>query len=132
MVNVRKTFLTLIFAITFVLGSISTLSALGHGMIMVNGRAVFSEPAPGNFKIEQETQQLELNYDDFSIQKDESLQVIHVVPESITSLRVTGSEKTSIAGKVESRGTVKIANKKGFVFYPGANFKVKKLTFDVR
>jgi filamentous hemagglutinin family protein len=92
-----------------------TLFAVPKNPEVVCGTAEFEQHLPDNLLISASDKTI-IDWDDFSIQKDEIVSFLQSSESSIVVNRVRGMNPTEISGRLESNGSLWIINPSGIVF----------------
>ncbi|MBI5368669.1 MAG: filamentous hemagglutinin N-terminal domain-containing protein, partial [Planctomycetes bacterium] len=105
------------------------------GATVVGGDAVVSQPDPNTVLVRQTSQRAILNWRRFSIDVNEYVRFEQPNATSIALNRVTGSEPSTILGRLSANGRVFLLNPNGILFGPSARVDVAGLlatTFDIQ
>ena len=94
---------------------LSSASASPNGGVVISGNADIANVG-NNTLINQSTNKAIINWQDFSINKNESVNFNQPNQNSITLNKVVGNEKSVIAGILKANGKVFLVNKNGVVF----------------
>ena len=111
--------------------SVSLMMALGAnvyalppGGTVTAGGATINHTKPGSMVINQSTQNVAINWQNFNIAAGESVQFVQPNSNSVALNRVTGSDPSSILGTLNANGKVFLVNPNGILFGKGASVNV--------
>ena len=111
--------------------SVSLMMALGanvHALppagSVTAGGATINNSKPGSMVINQSTQNVAINWQNFSIAAGESVQFVQPNSNAVALNRVTGSDPSSILGNLSANGKVFLINPNGILFGKGASVNV--------
>ncbi|MFQ5451184.1 MAG: filamentous hemagglutinin N-terminal domain-containing protein, partial [Nitrospinaceae bacterium] len=91
---------------------------------IVAGQGNIQQPTPQDMVVNQNTQQMIVNWQGFSIANTESVQFKQPGANSIALNRVTGADPSLIMGRLSANGQIFITNPSGVVFGPGSRIDV--------
>jgi filamentous hemagglutinin family protein len=117
----RSSFL---YFVSFVVLSPSLLFALPEGGQVVSGQATIQNPNANSLVINQSTNQLITNWQQFNIGASQSVRFNQPSASSVALNRVTSGDPSSILGSLSANGQVFITNPSGILFGPGARVNV--------
>lgn len=101
--------------------------ALPAGAQVVNGNVAVTSPSADRMNINQGSDKAIINWNSFSIQQGERVDVKQLSSSSVLLNRVTGGDISTIAGRLTATGKVFLVNPQGVVFAPGARVDVGSL-----
>lgn len=101
--------------------------ALPEGGEIVAGQGSIHQPTPQDLTINQNTNNLIINWQGFSIGSQQSVQFIQPDVNSVALNRVVGTDPSRIAGRLSANGQVFITNPSGVIFLPGSQVDVHGL-----
>ena len=107
--------------VSAILGSVIVGNASPSGGVVTSGNATINQNG-NTTNINQSSQKASINWQDFSIAKNETVNFNQPNQNSITLNRVIGNEKSIIDGALNANGQVWILNSNGTLF--GKNAKV--------
>ena len=107
--------------VSAILGSVIVGNASPSGGVVTSGNATINQNG-NTTNINQSSQKASINWQDFSIAKNETVNFNQPNSSSITLNRVIGNEKSIIDGSLNANGQVWILNSNGTLF--GKNAKV--------
>lgn len=107
--------------VSAILGSVIVGNASPSGGVVTSGNATINQNG-NTTNINQSSQKASINWQDFSIAKNETVNFNQPNSSSITLNRVIGNEKSIIDGALNANGQVWILNSNGTLF--GKNAKV--------
>ncbi|SAI65362.1 Heme:hemopexin utilization protein A [Bordetella ansorpii] len=112
--------------LAMVLGSIASPAAFANptGGNVVAGSATINDRGNGTVDINQSTGKAIINWKDFSIGANETVNFRQPGSKSVTLNRVVGNDPSAIFGKLNANGTVMLVNPNGVVFGKGARIDV--------
>lgn len=84
------------------------------------GSAQIEQVNPDRMNINQQSDRAVINWQSFSVGKDQSVNFQQPSATSATLNRVTGNERSDIAGRMTANGTVMLVNPNGILFGPTA------------
>ncbi len=105
----------------------SEVLALPEGGEIAAGQGSINQPTPQDLTINQNTNNLIINWQGFSIGSQESVQFIQPDVSSVALNRVVGTDPSQIAGRLSANGQVFITNPSGVIFLPGSQVDVHGL-----
>lgn len=94
----------------------SSVWALPTGEQLVAGQAIVSVPIASLMQIQQSSQNAALNWQDFSIQQNEAVNIQQPNAQAALLNRVVGQDASQIQGKLNANGQVYLVNPNGVVF----------------
>ncbi len=111
--------------------SVSLMLALGANVYalppagtVTAGGATINTTRPGSMVINQSTQNVAINWQNFNIAAGESVQFVQPNSNSVALNRVIGSDPSSILGNLSANGKVFLINPNGILFGKGASVNV--------
>ena len=123
---IRKGFvLLMVFLISGVPSSLAI--ALPQDGTIVGGQGTINQPTPQDLVINQNTNNLIINWQGFSIGAAESVQFVQPGVDSTALNRVIGIDPSIILGQLSGNGQVFITNASGVFFGPGSQVDVHGL-----
>jgi filamentous hemagglutinin family protein len=108
------------------LGYIGAAEAAPTGGVVAAGRGAIVENC-GTTTVWQQSQNLSLNWADFSIGSSETVRFVQPSSTSVALNRVTGANPSQIFGQLQANGQVFLLNPNGVLFKPGAQVNVGAL-----
>jgi filamentous hemagglutinin family protein len=102
--------------------------ALPQGGQVLEGKAKIQQVNPDQLNINQQSDRAVINWQGFSVGEQQQVNFQQPSTTSATLNRVTGKERSSIAGRVTANGQVMFVNPNGIVFGPSAQIDVAGLT----
>ena len=106
---------------------VSLVFALPQGGDIVGGQGSINQPTAQDLTINQNTNNLIINWQGFNIGAAESVQFVQPGVDSVALNRVVGTDPSRIAGRLSANGQVFITNPSGVVFLPGSQVNVHGL-----
>ncbi len=105
------------------------VQALPEGGQIVGGAAngTINQPTPQDLTINQNNNNLIINWQGFNIGGSESVQFFQPGIDSVALNRVVGADPSRIAGRLTANGQVFISNPSGVIFLPGSQVDVHGL-----
>jgi filamentous hemagglutinin family protein len=88
---------------------------------VVAGQASISGDASGNVTVTQTTDRAVINWDSFSVAKNETVVFRQPGTQSVIANRVIGADPSSILGSIQANGRVILINRNGVVFGKDSN-----------
>ena len=101
----------------------SLVQALPDGAQVVGGAAVINQSAD-TFTINQSSQQVSINYNNFNIAAGETVNFIQPGTNSIALNQIVGNNASEIFGSLNANGQVFLLNPNGILFAPGSQINV--------
>ena len=122
----KDTALPALSTLAMVIGSLATGGAHANptGGNVVGGAATIIDRGNGTLDINQSTGKAIINWKDFSIGANETVNFRQPGGKSVTLNRVVGNDPSAIFGKLNANGTVMLVNPNGVVFGKGARIDV--------
>ena len=122
----KETALPALSTLAMVIGSLATGGAHANptGGNVVGGAASIIDRGNGTLDINQSTGKAIINWKDFSIGANETVNFRQPGGKSVTLNRVVGNDPSAIFGKLNANGTVMLVNPNGVVFGKGARIDV--------
>ena len=110
-------------------GPVSLVFALPQGGEIVGGpsQGSINQPSAQDLHINQNTNNLIINWQGFNIGQAESVQFFQPGIDSIALNRVSGIDPSRIAGRLSANGQIFISNPSGVIFLPGSQVNVHGL-----
>jgi len=106
---------------------VSLVIALPQDGNIVGGQGNIHQHTPQNLHIHQDTSNLIINWQGFSIGAAESVRFIQPSTNSVALNRVVGTDPSRIAGRLSANGQIFISNPSGVIFLPGSQVDVHGL-----
>ncbi|MCH8313543.1 MAG: filamentous hemagglutinin N-terminal domain-containing protein, partial [Nitrospinae bacterium] len=106
---------------------VSLVFALPQDGNIVGGQGTINQPTANDLVINQNTGNLIINWQGFSIGASESVRFIQPSVNSVALNRVVGTDPSLIAGRLSANGQVFITNPSGVIFLPGSQVDVHGL-----
>jgi len=103
------------------------VSAAPLGEVVVDGQATIARPDTQTTVVEQSSQNSIINWNSFSIDKQEFVRYIQPSANAISLNRVTGGQPSEILGNLSANGQVFLINTHGIYFGPGSQVDVAGL-----
>lgn len=112
--------------LAMVIGSLASSGAHANptGGNVVGGSATIIDRGNGTLDIKQSTGKAIINWKDFSIGANETVNFRQPGSKSVTLNRVVGNDPSAIFGQLNANGTVMLVNPNGVVFGKGARIDV--------
>ena len=107
--------------------SASTVSALPEGAVVVSGAGTLSRPDPSTLVIRQNSDKIILNWQGFSIGRNEGVRFVQPGTSSVSLNRGVGQDPSEIFGSLTANGRVFLTNPNGVLFGPSARLDVGSL-----
>ncbi|MEI6707951.1 MAG: filamentous hemagglutinin N-terminal domain-containing protein [Methylococcales bacterium] len=98
--------------------------ALPTGSQLVAGQATVSTPNANQMQIDQTSQKVVINWQDFSVQQHETVTIQQPNANAALLNRVVGQDASQIQGQIKANGQVYIVNPNGVVFGKNAQVDV--------
>jgi len=118
------TFLVLGIAMSFLTAFAGPVRALPNGGQITGGSGAIQNPSSNSMVIQQNSNKMITNWQQFNIGAAESVQFIQPGSGSVALNRVMGGNASSIMGSLTANGQVFLANPSGIFFGPGAQVNV--------
>jgi len=106
---------------------VSLVFALPQDGNIVGGQGTINQPTANDLVINQNTGNLIINWQGFSIGASETVRFIQPSVNSVALNRVVGTDPSLIAGRLSANGQVFITNPSGVIFLPGSQVDVHGL-----
>ncbi|WP_144641135.1 filamentous hemagglutinin N-terminal domain-containing protein, partial [Bordetella genomosp. 13] len=122
----KETALPALSTLAMVIGSLASAGAHANptGGNVVAGSATINDRGNGTLDINQSTGKAIINWKNFSIGANETVNFRQPGSKSVTLNRVVGNDPSAIFGKLNANGTVMLVNPNGVVFGKGARIDV--------
>jgi filamentous hemagglutinin family protein len=104
-----------------------TAFALPEGGNIVRGQGSINQPSAQDLTVNQNTNNLIINWQGFNVGSSESVQFNQPGVDSVALNRVVGTDPSRIAGRLSANGQVFITNPSGVIFLPGSQVNVHGL-----
>ncbi|MGV2861852.1 filamentous hemagglutinin N-terminal domain-containing protein [Achromobacter sp. AGC39] len=122
----KDTALPALSTLAVLIGSLASGGAHANptGGTVVGGAATINDRGNGTLDINQSSGKAIINWKDFSIGANETVNFRQPGGKSVTLNRVVGNDPSAIFGKLNANGTVMLVNPNGVVFGKGARIDV--------
>lgn len=109
------------------IGLSTSVFALPTGEQVVSGNVHFAQPNSATLVIDQQTNQAIVNWQSFSIQQNELVQINQPNSNAVMLNRVVGNDPSNIYGQLKANGHVFLVNPNGILFAQNARVDVGSL-----
>jgi len=106
---------------------VSLVFALPQDGNIIGGQGSINQPTAQDLVVNQNSNNLIINWQSFNIGASESVRFIQPGINSVALNRVTGIDPSIIAGRLSANGQVFITNSSGVIFLPGSQVDVHGL-----
>jgi filamentous hemagglutinin family protein len=102
-------------------------NARPNGGVVTGGSVSINQSSPTNTQITQTTQRGAVDWNSFDVGSKQSVTFAQPGASAVTLNRVTASNPSQIAGKIDANGQIVIVNQSGVVFFPGSQVNAQSV-----
>ncbi|MCX5736106.1 MAG: filamentous hemagglutinin N-terminal domain-containing protein, partial [candidate division NC10 bacterium] len=107
--------------------SVAAAWALPEGGVVASGSATIGQPTPSSMVIRQDSSQLILNWQGFSIGQGQGVRFDQPSNSAVALNRVVGQDPSQIMGSLLANGRIFLTNPNGVLFGPSSHVEVGSL-----
>ena len=119
--------LSILWFLYLIFGVLESGYALPGGGNIVAGSGSISQPTPATLEIQQNSNRMIADWQNFDISASESVTFFQPTADAIALNRVTGNDPSQIFGKLAANGNIFLINPNGILFGAGSQVDVNGL-----